>query len=196
MRQSTTVYSFAFGLSQPLSKRNAHDQLYTALMAEKGDWYKPRDEARCIQFVQKVNDTGQAFLICRSNTQPTNTNLFFKENVISVATGETIKVDVRLPAMRRLVQQSKTRMKPILDGDKESYYGAILERFGMRVNAVGWASVPASTIFFTKKSRKVTIPVDDVTAQIEVIDAELFIQAFRSGVGRYKTYGCGMIHVN
>lgn len=190
-----TVYSFGFGLAEPLAEKNAHDQLYIALNNEKGDWYDAKgSESRRLQFIHKSNGNGQEFLLCRSNAQPHTTNLFYRAESMAVSTGDKVKISVRLPAVRRLAQKGKTSMRSILDSDKDDYYSGILERFGMRVITIAWASAPESTIVFTKKKSKVVIPVNDVAANVEIVDAEKFIDAFCTGVGRYKTYGCGMIN--
>lgn len=192
---AATVWSFGFGLAEPLSKINAHDQLYVALNNEKGDWYDAKgNESRRLQFVQKSNHNGQDFLLCRSNTQPENTNLFYQEQTINVKKGESIKLSVRLPAVRRFVHKGKTSMRTILDSDKDDYYSGVLERFGMKVLTIAWAAAPESTVVFNKKNSKVVIPVNDVAAHVEIVDAKIFIEAICNGVGRYKTYGCGMIN--
>ena len=116
----------------------------------------------------------------------------FKEEVNEVATGDRIKISVRLPAMRRFRQKGVTKLIPIEFEDRDDYYSGILSRSGAEVDSIEWLPNPDSTIFFKSGSTMVTIPVDDVSAWVSVKDAELFAEVIVRGVGRYKTYGCGM----
>lgn len=185
--QKTVVYLFGLHLSKSLADANAHDQLYEAFKPLKDDWYQATDdESRRIQFIQKENA-----LVCRSSVEPRG--LEFLAEHVEVSNGDQIKVNIRLPAMRRLKRNNVTRTIPIKKEDKVEYYSGILNRNGISVDKLEWVGRPANTVFFTQKKAKVAIPVDDVSAVITITDAAAFINAMQCGVGRYKTYGCGMI---
>lgn len=187
--KSAVMYSFALIMPKPLTERNAHNQLYDMLKPLKSDWYQARDnETRRILFVQHHNA-----LLCKSSVMPEG--VAFKEEVNEVTTGDRIKISVRLPAMRRFRQKGVTKLIPIEFEDRDDYYSGILSRSGADVDSIEWLPNPDSTIFFKSGSTMVTIPVDDVSAWVSVKDAELFAEAIVRGVGRYKTYGCGMISI-
>lgn len=187
--KTALVYSFGLCMKKPLTEKNAHDQLYDAFKPLRDDWYQAQgDENRRIQFIQKDDA-----LLCRSSVEPKG--LPFKQNEIEITDGEKIKIVVRLPAMRRLKKNEITRSVPIKQEDKDDYYSAILNRNGMEVDVIDWEERRENTVFFTNKKKKVTIPVDDVVAIVTITDAEDFIKSMQQGVGRYKTYGCGMIEI-
>lgn len=187
--KTVTVYTFGLCMKHPLSEKNAHDQLYDEFKHLKDDWYQAQgDESRRIQFIQKDNA-----LLCQSSVEPKG--LAFNKKEIKVTIGDRVKIRVRLPALRRLKKDNVTRMIPIKSEDKDDYYSSILERKGVEVYAIDWEEKRENTIFFTNNKRKVAIPVDDVDAIVLVTDLDAFINSIQQGVGRYKTYGCGMIEV-
>lgn len=187
--KTALVYSFGLCMEKPLVEKNAHDQLYDAFKPLKDDWYQAKgNENRRIQFIQKDD-----VLLCRSSVEPRG--IAFNEKEIKVTDGDKLKIVVRLPAMRRLKKNDVTRSVPIKSEDKDDYYSGILNRNGMEVIAVDWEEKRENTVFFTNKKAKVTVPVDDVFAIITVTDADAFIESMQQGVGRYKTYGCGMIEI-
>ena len=187
--KSAVMYSFALIMPKPLTERNAHNQLYDMLKTLKSDWYQAKDdENRRILFVQHSNA-----LLCRSSNKPQG--VAFKKEVKEVTTGDRIKISVRLPAMRRFRQKGITRLIPIELEDRDDYYSGILSRNGVEVDSIEWLPNPDSTIFFKSGKTMVTVPVDDVSAWVSVKDAEMFVEAILRGVGRYKTYGCGMISI-
>ncbi|WP_339343535.1 type I-E CRISPR-associated protein Cas6/Cse3/CasE [uncultured Psychrobacter sp.] len=189
--QKATTHSFAITLTEPLDKKNIHDQLYEALAKTDGDWYQPAEnETRRIQFVKKSE-----FLVCRSTHKPTSA--ISLEKSIEVSNGDHLRLEVRLPGSKRTLEgdpRGKGKTVPLLPDEKTPFFTDLLSKNGMGVLSLTHKYSPGNDIAF-KSSVNVVIDTCDVTAMIEVTDAEKFMNAYLYGVGRYKTYGCGMLNV-
>lgn len=189
-KASTEVYTFGVHLTESIRKKNTHDQLYKALEKLGDDWYQPEQgEQRRIQFLQ-ANNT----LICRSNKQPVG--IEYKKTQFCVSDGDTLKLKVRLPALyREKITEKKSKTRLLGDDEKEAIYTSILERIGVTCDLLVWVNNPAVTVEFKKGGNKVILPLDEVVAVVEVVDSEKFIYAINNGIGRFKTYGCGMVRI-
>lgn len=182
-------YLFALRMKENIKEQNAHKQLYAALKDLDNDWYQPTDsEDRRIQFVQQGE-----MLICRSTVEPVGVQSIMIEQTVTV--GETLDIRVRLPMMRRHRNEKGTRFIPIKKEDKTEFYTALLNRNGMEVKNLKWYGALDNTVFFIKNKHTVAIPVDDIKATVTITDAKAFASSLLYGIGRCKTYGCGMISV-
>lgn len=50
-------------------------------------------------------------------------------------------------------------------------------------------------VFTAKNNRQVTLAQAHLSGSFEVIDRDLFIKAFRAGIGRGRTFGCGLLQI-
>lgn len=48
---------------------------------------------------------------------------------------------------------------------------------------------------FSKKNNQVTLAYAKIGGLLEVTDRELFIKSFKHGIGRAKTFGCGLLQI-
>lgn len=190
--KSATTYSFALALTEPLDKKNTHDQLYDALAQVGGDWYQPAvGEPRRVQYAKKAG-----FLICRSTHKPTAAIAL--EETIEVSNGDILNVELRLPASSRTPPghpRGKNKMEPLKEEDKIPYFSQLLSKHGMGVLSMTQKHSFDNNIQFKGASARVVIHTCDVVATVKVMDVEAFINAYQLGVGRYKTYGCGMLNI-
>jgi len=190
--KSVTTYSFALALTEPVDKKNTHDQLYDGLAKIGGEWYQPAaGEQRRIQYVKKAD-----FLICRSTHQPTAA--IYLEESIEVSNGDYLKIELRLPASSRTPPghpRGKNKIEPLKDADKVPYFSQVLSKHGMGVLSMTQKPAVGNSIYFNANGHKVLIKTCDVVATIKVTDIDAFINAYKNGVGRYKTYGCGMLNI-
>lgn len=189
--QKAITHSFAITLTEPLDKKNIHDQLYEALAQTGGDWYQPAvDEKRRIQFVKKSE-----FLVCRSTHKPAAA--ISLEKSIEVSNGDHLRLEVRLPTIKRTLDgdpRGKGKTVPLSQEEKAPFFTNLLTKNGMGVLSLTHKYSPGNDVSF-KSSVKVVIDTCDVTAMIEITDAEKFMDAYLYGIGRYRTYGCGMLNV-
>ncbi len=182
-------YLFAMRLTEELNKKNAHDQLYSSLKSLGSEWYQPaKDEDRRIQFVQIGS-----LLACRSTVKPEGVDFALIE--VKASAGDSLDIKVRLPMMHRYRDENGAKYMPIKKEDKVKLYTELLERNGMKVESLAWRGAFDETIYFTKKKNKVAIPVDDIKALVRIEDADKFSHSLLHGIGRCKTYGCGMISI-
>lgn len=187
----SVFHVFALGLSEDIKEKNAHQQLYAALKNLDGDWYEPQGtEPRRIQFVQLGSH-----LACRSTVKPEGVSSITIE--ISAKAEQVCDIKVRLPTLRR-ERDENSKVKgciAIEKKDKVGFYSNILNRNGMETLDLVWEAAIDETIFFSKNKVTVAVPVDDIQATVKIKDVFKFIDAILHGVGRYKTYGCGMISI-
>lgn len=190
--KSTTTYSFALALTEPLDKKNTHDQLYEALAKVGGDWYQPAaNEQRRIQYVKKAD-----FLICRSTHKPTAAIAL--EETTEVSNGDFLNVEVRLPASSRTPPghpRGKNKIEPLKEEDKIPYFSSLFAKHGMGVLSMTQKPSFGNNIQFKGKGAQVVVRTCDVVATVKVTDVDAFINAYQLGLGRYKTYGCGMLNI-
>lgn len=186
-------YMFAITLSEPIREKNTHDQLYEALLATPGNWYQAQpNEPRCIQFIRKGN-----FLICRSTRKPPSDIAL--EETLEVSGSDYMQIDVRLPKSRRTDRdhpRGKGKSIPLHDHELADYFKALLSRHGMGVLSLDIKPAHDHNIFFTVNKAVVDIQTCDVRATVKITNAADFESAYLYGIGRYKTYGCGMIQAN
>lgn len=187
---TSKTYTFAITLTQAVESRNVHDQLYDALLATDGSWYQSENnEPRCIQFVRKGD-----FLICRSIRNPPDGIAL--EEVLEVSNNDYMQIEVRLPKSRRTHAEhprGKGKSVPLHHHETTTYFKDLLSRHGMGVLNIDVKPAYNHNVFFKANGATVDIQTCNVTATVKITDAKAFESAYLYGVGRYKTYGCGMI---
>lgn len=66
---------------------------------------------------------------------------------------------------------------------------------GFHVNAESLDIEMLPTVFFEKKNNELTIGVAKIKGFLEVRDKDQFMMAFQNGIGRSKSFGCGLLKV-
>lgn len=216
MSQIVTLYHHALQAPKPQSglnpqPANLHDLIYQTLEATvfKQDgkrWFDTiKDQQRLILYW----DAKTSRAVIRSATKPPE-HLGFKTTTHQINKGEVIRLQVRLACQKNtsgqpgknFLQRIGMSKEEFLASDprgkgkyklnaaeKKNYVTNVLKNAGLAVDKLHLSPNYSTAV----RSIKFNVQTVDVTAICTIEDVKRFADALKFGIGRYKTYGFGLI---
>lgn len=166
----------------PQQGNTAHMQLFTKLKADKQDW-SSREGNRLVQFVV-IN----GIIIARVNQMPIE--IPSVEYKIEVKNKQKVKLVIRWMRNNNKRKPPYT-VTPQSDEKIMQSVSESLQQNGVNVESIDVVDVTPEIMF--AKNKYIKLPAVDVGVIGEIQDVNKFAQAWYRGLGRYKTYGFGMI---
>lgn len=176
------------------NKKSAHNVLFKNLSSldDSTKWLSNAPDNRIVQF---VSYPGQ--VIARLNKEPLHVICHKIDNTFNE--GAEIKIAVKLcgslERKKKLVNNAAVMLegKILNDDEKLSLANSLLKRAGLDV--LGVAINDTENIKFFKNNRQVQIKTFEAFATCKILDLHSFINAWNTGVGKRRTWGCGMLRL-
>lgn len=176
------------------NKKSAHQVLFKNLSSldDKTKWLSNEYENRVVQF---VSYPGQ--VIARLNKEPLH--IICQKIETNFALNQEVKIVVKLCG-------SLERKKKVIDNHVIQIEGKILntdERINLAKHLLNKAGLEVSglaiqdtdNIRFYKHHRLIQLKTFEAFATCSIRDLESFVQAWNIGIGKRRTWGCGMLRV-
>lgn len=144
---------------------------------------------------QVIEDT-DFYVVIQSDKKPENLKNVdveriekIDDGIATVQTGVIMQFTGELACMKK---RSGKEIRPSNTAERLAWTAEKAERNGFRI--ISFYSAESSAAKMTR-DRKVNIPSTVFRGLLQVTDAEKFRKALRSGIGTYKSFGCGMLTV-
>ncbi|HEY9814404.1 MAG TPA: type I-E CRISPR-associated protein Cas6/Cse3/CasE [Candidatus Obscuribacterales bacterium] len=111
------------------------------------------------------------------------------------SSGRILQFRLRANPSKRDNQTRKT-IGLFHEADQVAWLQRQAERCGFRLHGID--VIPSPNVFGIKKGGKAPIRITTALYQgvLEVVEPELFLNAVRQGIGRGKSYGCGLLSIS
>jgi hypothetical protein len=183
-----------FGIDSDNQHKSAHEILFKNLnsLDDKTKWLSNSSDQRVVQFVAYPEH-----VIARLNKEP--------RHVICLKVQKTFSTDQEIELAVKLCGSLEKKKKIIgtevkvsngrilTDDEKLEFAENILIKSGL--NVLGLAIQDSENIKFVKNKRIVQIKTFEVHAKCKIIDLDKFVEAWNIGIGKRRTWGCGMLRV-
>lgn len=175
-------------------KKSAHQVLFKNLnsLDDNTQWLSNSCEQRIVQFVAFPD-----MVIARLNKEPKHIicqkieKTFTLEQEIEL----TVKLCGSLERKKKTGQDGITVLEGKILNEEERHELAkqILLRAGLEI--IGLVTQETDNIKFFKNKRVVQIKTFEAYAKCRIVNLESFSAAWYAGVGKRRTWGCGMLRV-
>lgn len=152
---------------------------------------------RKVQFVE-LDD----YIFARLNSRP-NT-LHYKESKFTLKPDDQVQIVVNFPAVYERRQSIKKNelgeyevlpRKYLSDIEKMEYAHRMLSTAGIEFEKIEFTENENRTVNFRKNKTVLTLLSFEVRVNAKVLNPEVLLEAFQSGLGRRKTWGFGMLRI-
>lgn len=175
-------------------KKSAHQVLFKNLNSLDNDtqWLSKSCEQRIVQFVAFPD-----MVIARLNKEPNHIVCQKLEKTFTI--GQEIELTVKLcgslERKKKKGQDGVTVLegKILNDEERHEFTKQILSRAGLEI--IGLVIQETDNIKFFKNKRVVQIKTFEAYAKCKIVNLESFSTAWNLGVGKRRTWGCGMLRV-
>lgn len=120
--------------------------------------------------------------------EPIYGTFIFKEVGIPTSEWYQVKVSLNPIVEKREDKKNSVRIPLIHEEQINAFVRRIFTRHGFEIKSFS-ASKPIKTI----SNRKITFTKSEVVGIVKVVDQQKFINAVENGIGKEKSYGCGML---
>lgn len=170
----------------PVRGKSAHHQLFTALKRDGQDWSES-SHVRKVQFT-----VTHGHIVARMNQQPSS--IPCKPVSLAVNSGDTFQIQVRIAGQmpsRTFQGGRKEKARDYTPEEMDTHVRKMLERLG---EVSDFSLIPGDSTPIHKGTRILTtVTAWELSAKIVIADESAFAAAWSQGLGRFKTYGFGMI---
>lgn len=137
-------------------------------------------------------------LLILSAYEPRCTDDFVEKNKTTIVFPENIlkQKDYIFKCTVNPVVKMDGKLKAILDRDAiKEWFCKIGEKNGFTPSKDNLVINKVHSDIFSKKEQKVTINKADLSGELTVTDTDLFRRSVLNGIGRSKSFGCGLLQV-